>query len=89
MKPTRTIQTTDQQRAVLRRWSRGRSVAARLVLRARIILLAAELKTAPKAALLWQTPSADKRLPGLKTMRRAADAIHENANTSPGSEEPG
>jgi transposase len=35
---------TDAERAVLVRWSRGRSTAARLVLRANIVLLAAENK---------------------------------------------
>src|SRR6187402_667630 len=36
------IAPTDEDRAVLERWSRGRSTEARLVERARIVLLAAD-----------------------------------------------
>ena len=38
------ITLTDQQRRTLKRWSRGRSTATRLVMRARIVLLATEGK---------------------------------------------
>ena len=38
------ITLTEEERATLQRWARGRSVEARLVLRARIILAAAEGK---------------------------------------------
>ena len=38
------IQLTDQERITLTRWSRGRSTPARLVLRAKIVLMAAEAK---------------------------------------------
>ena len=38
------ISLTDQQGRTLKRWSRGRSTPARLVMRARIVLLAAEGK---------------------------------------------
>ena len=36
------ITLTDEDRAALQRWSRGRSTEARLVERARIVLLAAD-----------------------------------------------
>jgi transposase len=42
MKKAVAIELTGEQRTVLNRWSRGRSTPARLVLRAKIVLLAAE-----------------------------------------------
>jgi hypothetical protein len=42
MKKAVVIVLTGEQRTVLNRWSRGRSTPARLVLRAKIVLLAAE-----------------------------------------------
>jgi hypothetical protein len=36
------ITLTDEERVTLSRWARGRSVEARLVLRAKIVLAAAE-----------------------------------------------
>jgi transposase len=42
MRVAKTIVLTDQQRATLTKWSRGRSTPARLVLRANIVLAAAE-----------------------------------------------
>ena len=44
MKTAPKIALTEEQRAVLTRWSRGRSTPARLVLRAKIVLLAADGK---------------------------------------------
>ena len=38
------ITLTEDERATLQRWARGRSVEVRLVLRARIVLAAAEGK---------------------------------------------
>ncbi len=38
------ITLDDKERKILQRWSRGRSTAARLVLRAKIVLLAAKGK---------------------------------------------
>ena len=44
MKIAAKIALTDEERTVLERWARGRSTPARLVLRSRIVLLAAEGK---------------------------------------------
>ena len=76
MKRAREISVTDEERQTLRRWSRGRSTPARLVLRAKIVLLAAEgmmnkdiaveLTTAPKTVSLWRTRFAGHRLPGIE-----------------------
>lgn len=45
MRKAQSISLTEEQRAALTKWSRGRSTPARLVLRARIVLLAAGGKT--------------------------------------------
>jgi transposase len=76
MKRAREITLTDEERKTLRRWSRGRSTPARLVLRAKIVLLAArgmmnkdiatELSTAPKTVSLWRNRFADQRSPGIE-----------------------
>ena len=42
MRVAQTITLTDEERAVLVKWSRGRSTPTRLVLRAKIVLAAAE-----------------------------------------------
>lgn len=70
------IELTDEERTVLGRWSRGRRTPARLVLRAKIVLwaaegrmnrdIAAELKTAPKTVSLWRRRFADGRLAGIE-----------------------
>ncbi|MCB9852849.1 MAG: helix-turn-helix domain-containing protein, partial [Phycisphaerales bacterium] len=44
MKSAPKITLTDEQRAILVRWSRGRSTPVRLMERAKIVLLAAEGK---------------------------------------------
>ncbi len=76
MKRAREINLTDEERKTLQRCSRGRTTAARLVLRAKIVLLAAkgmmnediatELSTAPKTVSLWRTRFADHRFPGIE-----------------------
>ena len=76
MKRARAVVLTDAQRATLQRWSRGRSTPARLVLRAKIVLLAAdgrmnkdiaaELHTAPKTVSLWRNRFADRGLAGIE-----------------------
>ncbi len=38
------ITLSDENRTILQRWSRGRSTPARLILRAKVVLLAAEGK---------------------------------------------
>jgi transposase len=67
---------TNEERAALDRWSRGRSTPVRLVLRSKIVLMAANgkmnkviarrLKTAPKTVSLWRRRFADQRLAGIE-----------------------
>jgi transposase len=71
-----TIKLADDERAKLESYARGRSTPARLVLRAKIVLLAAaeknnkdiaaELKTLQKTVGLWRNRFAQKRLPGIE-----------------------
>jgi transposase len=70
------ITLTDEERVTLRRWARGRSVEARLVLRAKIVLAAAEgrenkviaeeLGTLRKTVGLWRQRFARARLSGIE-----------------------
>lgn len=70
------IVLTLDERRVLERWARGRSTQARLVLRARIVLLAAdgkrnkeigeELKTSQETVTRWRKRFADRRLAGIE-----------------------
>ena len=67
---------SDDDRRTLQRWSRGRSVPARLVLRANIVLLAAagrlnkdiatELNTGMKTVCLWRNRFAESGLAGIE-----------------------
>jgi len=79
MKPMRVaceILLTEEERKTLTRWSRGRSTPSRLVLRAKIVLRAAEgglnkdiadeLKTMRKTVSLWRTRFVEQRLAGLE-----------------------
>jgi len=76
MKIAPKIALTDEERTVLERWSRGRSTPARLVLRSRIVLLAAEgkmnqkiaprLRTALKTVSLWRRRFAEQRIAGIE-----------------------
>jgi transposase len=76
MKSARSILLTSEARRTLLRWSRGRSTPARQVLRARIVLLAAEglmnleiaeqLRTAKKTVSLWRTRFAERGLAGIE-----------------------
>jgi len=76
MKYARQITLTDDEGKTLKRWTRGRRTPARLVLRAKIVLLAADgmmnkniaesLKTAPKTVSLWRTRFAERRLAGIE-----------------------
>ena len=76
MKHARQITLTDDERKTLECWSRGRRTPSRLVLRSRIVLLAADgmmnkdiakaLKTAPKTVSLWRTRFAERRLAGIE-----------------------
>ena len=75
MRFARTIELTDLERNTLTKWSRGRSTPARLVLRAKIVLLAADgrlnkdiaadLDTSKKTVSLWRTRFAERRLEGV------------------------
>jgi transposase len=70
------ITLTDEERVTLLRWARGRSVEARLVLRAKIVLaaaegcenkqIAAELGTLRKTVGLWRQRFARARLSGIE-----------------------
>jgi len=76
MKHARQIALTDDERKTLECWSRGRRTPSRLVLRSRIVLLAADgmmnkdiakaLKTTPKTVSLWRTRFAERRLAGIE-----------------------
>jgi len=69
------IKLTEKERATLMRWSRGRSVPARQVLRAKIVLMAADgkmnkeiteaLKTDAQTVKRWRTRFAGRGLTGL------------------------
>ncbi len=69
------IVLTDKERTILRRWSRGRSTPSRWVLRARIVLAAAEgkrnkdiataLGTTRKTVGEWRLRFAEQRLAGI------------------------
>ena len=70
------ISLTHDERATLQRWARGRSVEARRVLRAKIVLAAAtgqqnkeiadELGTLRKTVALWRNRFAQQRLAGIE-----------------------
>jgi len=70
------IALTDKEQETLRRWCRGRRTAARLVLRAKIVLLAAEEKmnkdiaielgTSRQTVGLWRRRFSQKRLAGIE-----------------------
>ena len=70
------VTLTDDERKTLTQWSRGRSTPARLVLRGKIVLLAAEgrrndeialeLGTARKTVGLWRNRFVAQRLAGLE-----------------------
>jgi transposase len=76
MKSARQFTLSDEERTSLERWSRGRRTPARLVLRAKIVLQAAQgvmnrdiaqkLKTALKTVSLWRTRFAEQRLAGIE-----------------------
>lgn len=76
MRVAKQIQLTDEEQTRLRKWSRGRSTPARLVLRAKIVLLAAEgrmnqdiaaeLNTSKKTVCLWRKRFAEGRLGGIE-----------------------
>src|SRR5262245_17561701 len=70
------VVVSDEDRRTLEKWSRGRTTAARLVLRARIVLLAAagrlnkeiaaELNTGMKTVCQWRRRYADNGLSGIE-----------------------
>jgi transposase len=87
MKSAPVITLTDDERQTLTTWSRGRSTPARLVLRARIVLAAAEgtmnqdiaaqVGTSKKTVSLWRQRFAAARLSGI-----AQDAPRPGRNPS-------
>ncbi|MES1213266.1 MAG: helix-turn-helix domain-containing protein [Singulisphaera sp.] len=76
MKAAPTIKLSESDRLVLERWARGRTTPARLVLRARIALLAAsgmrnkdiarELHCASKTVRLWRNRFAQQGVAGIE-----------------------
>jgi transposase len=76
MRRASVIDLTNEERKTLDSWARGRRTEARLVLRAKIILLAAtgaqnkviaaELGTMPATVCLWRRRFADKRIGGIE-----------------------
>ena len=76
MRVAAAITLSDEERQTLERWQRGRSTPARLVLRAKIVLLAAactpsqriaaELGTGMKTVCLWRNRFAKARLAGIQ-----------------------
>lgn len=76
MRRARTITLTDDERRTLEAWARGRRIQARLVLRAKIVLLAAagkpndqiaaELATAKTTVIRWRKRFAAQRLVGIE-----------------------
>ena len=76
MRVAQAIEISKQDHRTLQRWSRGRSVPARLVLRGKIVLLAAagrlnkdiafELNTGMKTVCLWRNRFAKSGLAGIE-----------------------
>ncbi len=76
MKRAPEIRLTDEERAALTRWSRGRRTPARQVVRAKIVLLAAEgrmnkdiaaeLGIRPNTVVRWRSRFADRGLSGIE-----------------------
>jgi len=76
MRVAASILLTDEERTALVKWAQGRSTEARLVLRAKIVLaaadgvtnkqIAADLGTDTHTAARWRNRFAEKRLPGIK-----------------------
>ena len=70
------IQLTEKESATLEKWSRGRSTPVRLMIRSKIVLLAAkenqnkeialELGVSRKMVGLWRNRFSDKRLAGIQ-----------------------
>src|SRR5690349_11240211 len=75
MRIARVIRVSDEDRPTLDRWARGRSTPARLVLRSKIVLMAAagrlnkdiaaELGTGMKTVCLWRRRFAEAGLAGI------------------------
>jgi transposase len=76
MRVAPSVELTEEERVALARWSRGRSTPTRLVLRAKIVLLAAagkrnidiveQLGTRMKTVCLWRRRFVEKRLAGIE-----------------------
>jgi len=76
MRVAQQIELTEVERQTLTKWSRGRSTPARVVLRARIVLFAADgmlnkdiatrLKASRKTVSLWRSRFAEQRLAGIE-----------------------
>jgi transposase len=84
MRSAPAIKLSDSDRAILERWARGRSTPARLVLRSKIVLLAAsgwvnkeisrELRCSTKTVCLWRCRFAQRGVAGIeKDAQRGAN----------------
>ena len=77
------IELTDTERAALLKWSRGRSTASRLVLRAKIVLAAAEGLMNQTIAAKVGT-SVERRLGAPESLDRAALGRHRTGRSATG-----
>src|SRR5207249_6786878 len=85
------IELTDFERQTLEKWARGRSTPARLVLRAKIVLLAAEgvesqriaseLRTSRPTVRLWRGGVAESRIGGVEKEAGRAGGAGEREST--------
>ena len=76
MRVAKVITLTDEERTTLTKWSRGRSTAERLVMRAKIVLaaaggrrndeIAAELKCTRRTVGTWRNRFVEQRLEGIQ-----------------------
>jgi len=89
MRSAPAIKLLDEERARLERWARGRSTPARLVLRSKIVLLAAsgrlnkdiadELRCGVKTVCLWRSRFANHGISGIeKDARRGGTRRRES-----------
>ena len=76
MRVAKAITISDAERRTLQKWARGRSTPARLILRAKIVLaaadsklnkeIAAELGSGMKTVCLWRNRFVKSGLPGIE-----------------------
>ena len=95
MRVARPVTLTEEERGKLESWARGRSLAARWVERAKVVLMAADgardkeisakLRITPEKAARWRNRFADLGLAGLeKDAPRRTPARRPNGTVPPG-----